>query len=120
MLDTLAERGRRKNKGANVLGGQDGKVPRPLTKIRRVHCARSPAASKRAGAGDSRLQKRVDHILTRQVFASGITQDYQLARAAQRVLLQARTASTPSPNPSPAMMENIWSSASNTRGKTAV
>jgi hypothetical protein len=36
-------------------------------------CARSPAASPRAGEEIPDLEKRVDHILTKQVFGIGIT-----------------------------------------------
>jgi hypothetical protein len=73
MLDTLAEAWAANHGGADIWADKTVKFLDPAPNPA-CSCGRSPAASRGAGEADSRFGKRVDHILTKQVFGIGITQ----------------------------------------------
>lgn len=74
MLDTLAEAWAANNKGANIWADQTVKFLDPCTKsgvfLREITSRLNKGLEKEI----PELQKRVDHILTNQVFGIGITQ----------------------------------------------
>jgi site-specific DNA-methyltransferase (adenine-specific) len=64
----------RQQRRCEPLGRQDGEVPGPVHEIRRVPARDHQPPHQGAGAEIPELQKRVNHILTKQVFGIGITQ----------------------------------------------
>ena len=73
MLDTLGRSVGCRPRRREHLGRQDGEVSRPVHEVGRVPARDHQPPHPRAGERDSEPAKRVDHILTKQVFGIGIT-----------------------------------------------